>query len=233
MVCRHNRSDGYSRYWHVAMRPANDPLVDYKKLVKRSYDACAEEYGASRKSNAGLELRGLTERLEGGMSVLDVGCGAGVPIARALSEKFQVTGVDVSREMLSLARRNVPEGNFVCSDVMSVDFEDGSFDAAVAFYSIFHLPREEHRGLFERVHRWLRPGGYFLCTLSQRDEPAYTEDDFFGETMFWSNYGLERSLRTLREVGFEVIEVGSISAGWEDEAEAAMEEHPLVLVRAM
>ena len=213
------------------MRPANDPQVDYKDLVPRSYDACAEEYGASRKTDAGVELRGLTERLEDGMSVLDVGCGAGVPIARALSEKFQVTGVDVSREMVRLARRNVPEGEFVCGDVMSVDFEEGSFDAAVAFYSIFHLPREEHRGLFERIHRWLRPGGYLLCTLSLRDEPAYTEDDFFDVTMFWSNYGLERSLRTLREVGFEVIEVGSISAGREDEAEAAREEHPLVLAK--
>ena len=114
---------------------------------------------------------------------------------------------------------------------MSVDFEDGCFDAAVAFYSIFHLPREEHRGLFERIHRWLRPGGYFLCTLSRRDEPAYTEADFFDETMFWSNYGLERSLRTLQEVGFEVIEVGSTTGGWVDEAESGREEHPLVLAR--
>ena len=213
------------------MRSADDPQVDYKELVRRSYDACAEAYGASRKSDAGVELRGLTERLEDGMSVLDVGCGAGVPIAQTLSRRFQVTGVDISPEMAELARRNVPEAEFVCGDVMSVDFEDGSFDAVVAFYSIFHLPREEHEGLFRKVLRWLRPGGYFLCTLSQRDEPAYTEDDFFGVTMFWSNYGLERSLNTLRDVGFEVIEVGPISAGWEDEAEAAREEHPLVLVR--
>ena len=215
------------------MRPADDPQVDYKELVRRSYDACAAEYGASRKVDAEDELRGLTERLEVGMSVLDVGCGTGAPIARTLSRRFQVTGVDVSPEMAELAKRNVPKGKFVCGDVMSVDFEDGCFDAVVAFYSIFHLPREEHEGLFRKVLRWLRPGGYFLCTLSQRDEPAYTEDDFFGVTMFWSNYGLERSLDTLQDVGFEVIEVGSISAGWEDEAEAAREEHPLVLTRAM
>ena len=228
-----NRSDGDSQYWHSAMRPANDPQIDYKELVRRSYDACAEEYGASRQADAEIELRGLTERLVDGMSVLDVGCGAGVPIARALSRRFRVTGVDISREMVKLARRNVPTGEFVCGDVMSVDFEDGSFDAAVAFYSIFHLPREEHEHLFRKVSRWLKPGGYFLCTLSVRDEPAYTEDDFFGVTMFWSNYGLERGLRMLRDVGFEVIEVGSTSGGWEDEVESAREEHPLVLARVI
>ena len=213
------------------MKPANDPNVDYRELVRRSYDSCATEYGASRKSETGDEIRALVERLWDGASVLDIGCGAGVPIARSLSRRFRVTGVDVSSEMVKLARRSVPKGEFICQDVMSVDFEDGSFDAVVAFYMIFHLPREEHESLFRNVRRWLKPGGYFLCTLSRQDEPAYTEDDFFGETMYWSNYALPRSLATLEGVGFEVIEVGSTAAGWEDEVEAEREEHPLVLLR--
>ena len=164
--------------------------------------------------------------------MLDIGCGAGVPVARSLSRRFRVTGVDVSSEMVKLARRNVPEGEFICQDVMSVDFEDSSFDAVVAFYMIFHLPREEHETLFYKVRQWLKPGGYFLCTLSRQDDPAYTEDDFFGETMYWSNYALPWSLTTLEKVGFEVLKVGSTAAGWKDEVEAEREEHPLVLVRS-
>lgn len=213
------------------MRPANDPNVDYRELVRRSYDACAAEYGSSRKSETGDEVRALVERLEDGASVLDIGCGAGVPISRTLSRRFRVTGVDVSSEMVKLARRNVPAGEFICQDVMSVDFADGSFDAVVAFYMIFHLPREEHESLFRKIRQWLKPGGYLLCTLSRQDDPAYTEDDFLGETMFWSNYALPRSLTTLEKVGFEVVEVGSTAAGWQVEDEAAREEHPLVLVR--
>lgn len=212
------------------MRPANDPNVDYRQLVRRSYDACAADYGASRKSETGDEVRALVERLKDGATVLDIGCGAGVPIARTLSRRFRVTGVDVSSKMLKLARRNVPEGEFICQDVMSADFEDASFDAVVAFYSIFHIPREEHEALFRNIRQWLKPGGYFLCTLSRQDDPAYTEDDFFGETMYWSNYALPQSLATLEKVGFEVVEVGSTAAGWKDEIQAAREEHPLVLV---
>ena len=142
-----------------------------------------------------------------------------------------MTGVDVSSEMVKLAQVNVPEGQFICQDVMSADFEDASFNAVVAFYSIFHLPREEHEALFRNIYRWLKPGGYFLCTLSRQDDPAYTEDDFFGKTMYWSNYALPRSLETLEKVGFEVLEVRSTAAGWKDEVEAEREEHPLVLVR--
>ena len=102
----------------------------------------------------GFEIRGLLERLGDGASVLDVGCGTGVPIARALAARYRVTGVDVSREMVRLARRNVPDGEFICSDVMSVDFEPGGFDAVVALYSIFHLAREEHGALFRRIWCW-------------------------------------------------------------------------------
>ena len=88
-----NSWDGYvyERGW--AMRPANDPGVDYRELVRRAYDACAAAYGASRKVEAGIEIRGLLERLGDGASVLDVGCGTGVPIARALVEAGRVVAV--------------------------------------------------------------------------------------------------------------------------------------------
>ena len=124
------------------MMPANNPEVDYRALVRRSYDACAEEYGESRKVEPGIEIRGLLDRLENGAAVLDIGCGTGVPIAKSLANRYQVTGVDVSQEMISWARQNVPTGEFVCDDVMSVEFEPARFDAVVAFYSIFHIPRE-------------------------------------------------------------------------------------------
>ena len=52
-------------------------------------------------------------------------------------------------------------------------------------------------------------------------------------TMYWSNYGLSESLETLSEVGFEILKVSSISAGWADEVEAAKEDHPLVLARSV
>ena len=93
--------------------------------------------------------------------------------------------------MVDRARANVPGGTFIHSDVMSVDFPPSHFDAVVAFCSVFHLPRKEHARLFRRIHGWLKPGGYLMATVSLWNEAAYTEDDFFGVTMYWSNYGLE------------------------------------------
>ena len=103
-----------------------------------------------------------------------------------------------------------------------------AYDACAAAYG---ESREEHGALFRRIWRWLRPGGLLLCTLSHRNENAYTEEDFFGVTMYWSNYGLAENLEMLSEVGFEVLEVSSTSGGWADEVEAEAEDHPLVLAR--
>ena len=171
------------------------------------------------------------DRLDDGAAVLDIGCGSGVPIAKALAERYCVTGVDVSEEMVRRARENVPSGEFICDDVMSVDFEPSSFDAVVAFYSVFHLPREEHPALFWRIHDWLKPGGYLLCTLSHGSEEGYTESDYHGVTMYWSNFGLSEYLDILPEPGFELLEVSSTGAGWKDPVQADSEDHPLVLAR--
>ena len=114
---------------------------------------------------------------------------------------------------------------------MAVEFEPAKFDASVAFYSIFHIPRYEHPSLFSRLHRSLKRGGYLLCTLSRQSEEGYTEDDFFGVTMYWSNYGLREYLGILADAGFRILNVASTSSGYEDLFEGVTEDHPLVLAQ--
>ena len=212
------------------MTPANDPAVDYRALVRRGYDTCAQAYDSSRRTEPGTELEALSSRLQEGDSVLDIGCGAGVPIARSLARRHRVTGVDLSPEMVRRARRNVPGARFMRDDVMSVTLPPASFDAAVAFYTVFHLPRELHAELFHRVHRWLRPRGLFLCTLSAYSEDGYTEDDFFGVTMYWSNYGIHEYRELLTGLGFSLLHVTTTGHGYQ-EGEQPPERHPLVLAR--
>lgn len=172
------------------MQSANDPDIDYRALVQRSYDQIAEGYERKRHHAVYPELGWLTARLPAGAMVLDIGCGSGVPIARQLAAQYQVTGVDLSAVQIRRAQHNVPNGIFLHSDIMALSLPAASFDAVVAFYAIFHLPREEHQHLFERIATWLKPGGYLLATVANTAEEAYTQDDFFGATMYWSNYGL-------------------------------------------
>ena len=179
------------------------------------------------------ELDLLSKLLDDGASILDIGCGAGVPATRGLAGRFTVTGVDASSEMIRLAQANVPSATFVHRDITSVDFADSSFDAVIAFYSIFHIPREEHAALFRRVRDWLKPGGYLMRTLSHLSEMAYTEDEFFGVTMYWSNYGLEEYTDILTGVGFSMLRDSTIGDGYSESHDAPGEDHPLVFARRL
>jgi cyclopropane fatty-acyl-phospholipid synthase-like methyltransferase len=201
-----------------------------KALVRQGYDLCATDYARARgpETKAIDTLVALTRE---GAAVLDIGCGPGVPITRALAKRFRVTGVDLSETMIELARASVPEADFVRADVMSLDFPDSTFDAVVALYSLFHLPRGEHRELFRRVHSWLKSDGYLLVTLTRNAEAPYLEDDFFGATMYWSNYGLADYETMLTEVGFDLLESGELGHGYQENFVTAEERHPILLVR--
>lgn len=212
------------------MKSANDPSVDYRALVRRSYDRCAQRYVGTRREEGEPALAHLLERLGAGAAVLDIGCGGGVPVARTLARKADVIGVDLSSQMIRIARENVPRATFLQGDILEQEFDEGQFDAVVAFYSIFHLPREEHGTLFRRIYAWLKPGGYLMATLSQWNEPAYTEDDFFNETMYWSNYSLSEYLDLLGGLGFRIEEQKVVGHGFDDD-ELRSEHHPLVLAR--
>jgi tRNA (cmo5U34)-methyltransferase len=95
--------------------------------------------------------------------ILDLGVGSG-NLARVVLERYpeaHLTGVDLSREMLALARDALPVDrvDLVHRDFRKLDFADASFDLVVSSISIHHVPDDDKRDLFGNLHRLLRPGG--------------------------------------------------------------------------
>jgi SAM-dependent methyltransferase len=139
--------------------------------------------------------------------VLDCGCGNGVPIDRYLVGKgLSVTGIDISGRQVALARQNVPGARFLHGDYSRHDFRRERFDGIVATYSIFHLPRREHRGVFRRLHDLLDDGGVLLATLGTTNT-AYEEDpDWCGAPMAWSAFEPGEYREILASAGFAIFE---------------------------
>jgi SAM-dependent methyltransferase len=173
-------------------------------IVRDGYDAMAETYrawgGEVVGDPRGQFLAALIERLCEGGRVLDLGCGAGVPSTQVLAERFGVVGVDASAAQIRLATANVPRASFGRADMLEVSFQRESFDAVTAFYSISHIPREQHGELFGRIAAWLKPGGSLLAVLGSGDLPDWS-GEWLGVPMFFSSHGAEENRRLLRRPG--------------------------------
>ncbi|MEX0665503.1 MAG: class I SAM-dependent methyltransferase [Acidimicrobiia bacterium] len=183
-----------------------DPRI---KVVRDGYDAIAANYLADRPLDApDVELlRELGARLAPNNRVLDAGCGAGVPVTKWLVDSdLQAFGLDVSRNQLGLAQDLVVGAALTQADLVDLPFRDNSFQAVVSYYAIIHVPREQHRHVFEELHRVTERGGLALLCLGANDIPEdHDPESWLGVPMFWSHFDAQTNLEMLQHAGLEVL----------------------------
>ena len=181
--------------------------MDFKNLVKEGYNKIADEYLAERTRDSEdiRLLDNLIARLPDRAKVLDAGCGAGIPVAQILSDRFELTGVDFSEAQIDLARRHVPGAQFVCQDMTKLDYPEDTFDAIVSYYAIIHIPREQHRSLFVSFQQMLKPDGFALLCLGAESLADDIDEKYLGTRMYWSHFDADTYLEMLEVTGFRHI----------------------------
>lgn len=188
--------------WINPNRAMND---DIKKAVAAGYDRMADEYLArfGRSSVRNAKFAELIATLPEGAAVLDLGCGAGEPVARdSVAHGFRVTGVDASLGQIDRARRNVPTATFIHADMTSVQFAAETFDAVAAFYSITHVPRNEHAALVQRIATWLRPSGIFVASFGSAE--GDWQGEWLGTPMLFSHHAPDETKRIVQDAGLRL-----------------------------
>ena len=181
--------------------------MNYKETVKKGYNQIADRYLAERTADSEdvRLLDDFIELLSPHAKVLDAGCGAGFPISSALADLFDLTGVDFSEAQIELAKKNIPNANFICEDMTKLDFPENSFDGICSYYAIIHIPREEHQTLLANFHRMLNTGGIALLCLGAENLVDDIDENYLGTRMYWSHYDSETYIKMLKELGFSVI----------------------------
>lgn len=191
--------------------------------MQNAYDQIAEQWHSHIRGQAYIDhvlryVDSVVKGLQPGARVLDLGCGTGKPVVKYLVEKgFRVTGVDQSEKMLEIAKREVPEAEFIHGDMITVQLPT-VFGAAIAWDSIFHVERRHHLGIFRAIANSLEPDGRFLLSVGGSDGAPSAEDsvapddlaaegftsEMFGHTFFYCGYAPRVTRGLLEAVGFEI-----------------------------
>ena len=147
--------------------------------------------------------------------ILDLGCGTGLPFDQYLIENgYDLIGIDIAEKHVEKARENIPEAEIIQGDFFEADVANSSLDAVVSFYAIFHIPRKEHRKLFEQINEWLKPEGYILVTVAST-EMEDLKESWNGAEIKWSSFEGSKTLEIIEKSGFEIVR--TYEEDWRDE----------------
>jgi SAM-dependent methyltransferase len=171
------------------------------EAIGRSYDALAHTWQDMPNPRYGMASlnRALTFAPKSG-AALDIGCGSqGRMIDLLLQRGFQVEGVDVSAEMIALARERHPTVVFHHADISAWDLPR-ECDFICAWDSVWHLPMILQEPVLKKICAGLAPGGVCLFTAVGFDEPGdHGDSGHMGAPLAYGTLGVPGLLELLSQ----------------------------------
>jgi SAM-dependent methyltransferase len=178
--------------------PANR-IIDHYERHARAWDADRRMAGWNDKSWHDRFIA----TLPGAANVLDLGCGAGSPVAQYMAERgFRVTGVDSSPTLISLCRERLPVHQWLVEDMRSLQLHH-QFDGVLAWDSFFHLRPDDQRRMFSVFARHAAPSGVLMFNTGPADGESIGE--YRGDPLYHASLSPNEYMALLDSTGFELV----------------------------
>lgn len=186
------------------------------KPSPRFWDRIANKYARSPISNEAAyqrKLESTRQHLTPETRLLEIGCGTGTTAVNHAPYVARITAVDISANMLDIARQRAGDGgveNITFRQAAAEDFRaDNESQDIVMAMSLLHLLPDRH-ALIASAWQWLRPGGIFISStacigdgwpLVRRVLPLATA---LRLAPYVAVFGRETLLEDIRRAGFEI-----------------------------
>lgn len=132
---------------------------------------------------------------------LDVGCGCtGRFIDLLLDKRFKPEGVDISDEMISLAKKRHPTINFQIKDICEW-VPPKKYDFITAWDSIWHVPLDQQENVISKLISSLNANGVLIFSCGGTDDQGDQKDDFMGPEVYYSTLGVNGFLKLIMKLG--------------------------------
>jgi SAM-dependent methyltransferase len=191
--------------------------VDAKtEELRAAHDVLAEFYagrlaGALDQMPADRAVLGLfcelTLAADLGARVVDVGCGTGRLEPYLAAKGLAPSGIDLSPEMIRVARRDHPGFGFDVADLRDLPFGDASLAGVVCWYSLMFLAAADRPAAFGELARVVKPGGYLVTAFKAGDSQVRRAGRSTGLGVEFDVYWLspDEMERRLTDAGFATV----------------------------
>jgi len=158
-----------------------------KSLIKKSYNQFASKY-ASKFDEMGARESDIIQALsyvdKKNPFVFEIGCGNGRDAEAIMRYTNNYMGMDVSEELVRLAKEKVPQGRFEVEDFGDYVFPK-NVDVIFAFASLLHADKNTFSEVLKKASEVLNPGGVFYISLKYGDYVEKRQEDEFGVRYFY------------------------------------------------
>jgi SAM-dependent methyltransferase len=182
-------------------------MTDLADKIIGHYERHAIEWDADRRKSYWNDKRWherFADALPTGATVLDLGCGGGMPVASNLVGRgLQVTGIDSSPTMISLCRSRLPRHEWMVADMRTLSL-GRTFEGVLAWDSFFHLKPEDQRDVF----RVFGAHAAENCVLMFNAGTGYGErfGSYRGDPLYHASLDPAEYGRLLAAFGFKLLD---------------------------
>lgn len=152
-----------------------------KENIKNVYKKYAKEFD---EKIASLEIYKesydyLLYKIQDNSSVLDLACGPG-NVSYYLKKRMpglEITGVDISEEMIDIAKRRIQDGEFIVNDICNVKFKT-KFDCVICAFAIPYLNLQETAHVIRTISQILNSNGHFYLSFMEGTKMGFEKQSF-------------------------------------------------------
>ncbi|TES97036.1 MAG: class I SAM-dependent methyltransferase [Promethearchaeota archaeon] len=170
-----------------------DKKLDIISLNRKAWNNVAEKYDNAKYSKINPAFQFFCKQIPEGGSILDVGSGTGLPFAKLFLEKgFNYLGIDISSQMIKIAKKNVPLANFKELSMTDLDFNE-EFDGVFSHFTMLLLNPDMFKDVARKILKSLKSNGFFYLSLNEPSVKTTDLDEdviceIMGEKMYSRAY---------------------------------------------
>lgn len=169
----------------------------------------------------------ILKKIVKGKKVLDLGCGSGIRTRKLAKLGAKVVGIDFSKTLIEIARKNNPQIIFYIGDIKKMPFKNSEFDIVSSNLVLHYF--KDLKPAYKETHRVLKKGGIFVFSIhhpfcgskkkiiiNNKKEQIFTEY-FHNKAFQWNmlkgmnvtsyHHTFENIITNLRETGFKIDEI--------------------------